>query len=99
MKLGKKKKKIRPTDWPVFTPPGGQETIFYLRVALDNILDENKLLSLLRDHQLLFPPFQFLDRVAEIQEQTAKEEQAKLAAELAKQKKQNDRKAAATSAK
>ncbi len=37
---------------------------------------------------------EFLDHVAEIQEQTAKEEQAKLEAELAKQKKLKDSKAA-----
>ena len=27
------KKDSRPTDWRFFCPPGGQETIFYLRVA------------------------------------------------------------------
>ena len=30
----RKKKKSQPPDWQFFSPPGPQETIFYLRVAL-----------------------------------------------------------------
>ena len=29
----KKTKQKRPPDWPIFSPPGGQETIYHLRVA------------------------------------------------------------------
>ena len=29
-----KEKKSRPPDWPLYCPPGGQETIYHLRLAL-----------------------------------------------------------------
>ena len=48
MKLGGKKKISRPTDWPFFSLPGTQETLFYLRVASPfSKLKYNKIIDIL----------------------------------------------------
>ena len=40
-KIEIREKKSQPPDWQFFSPPGPQETIFYLRVALPKLFNLN----------------------------------------------------------